>query len=390
MVAFVVSIVILLLVSKRSMTIGIFTAALFLGILTMSLMELITVILNVFLNKEYLLLATAVAMIPVIGGLLNVTGLLDSMIKNFKFGKKALLMFSPAILGLLPMPGGALFSAPMVEKTTSELSNVRKASINVWYRHILHLIYPLATALIIGAELAGIGTFVAVIYQAPLFIISLTFGYAFFLGKLRDNDDPRDASWIAFLKPLLIVLLAPAVDISLKLLLNLKYLATLIGVLSSLILTIALSKVDFKTLKDVSKKSRFWDFFLLILAIYVYQNVFIRSDVPYLLKRISFSPYLLLIVAGFALGFLTGRVSTPLIILIPIYLVKFGFMDPVSFAMMYYSTLLGYIMSPVHPCLVFTAQYFRVDSKKVIADLLAPTLASLVIGILLLFLLSLL
>ena len=389
MAAFLISILIILVISKKSITIGILVASIFLGVLTMPYDLLLTQTISVFTDVEYLMLATAVALIPIIGGLLNSTGLLSRMMENFKFSRKVLVVFSPAVLGLLPMPGGALFSAPMVEKATTALSNVRKSSVNVWYRHILHLIYPLATALIIGAELAGISIYTAIIFLFPTFIISLLVGLFLLLGKMKDSTKNGSAKFSEFIKPLLIILLAPILDWSLKTFLGLHYLATLIGVSASLILLILISKVDHQTLATSTKKAKPWDFFLLILAIFLYQRVFVNSGVPLFLKQVSFSPYLLLIVVGFLLGLLTGRISTPLVILIPIYFVKFGIMDPIAFAMGYYSIMMGYIISPVHPCLVFTAQYFNVDVKAVIKDLLPSSLVSLVIGVATLFLLTL-
>ena len=388
-IAFILSIIIILVISKKSLTIGIFVGALFLGLISIPVIEIARLTLFVFTNINYLLLASAVALIPIIGTLLNESGLLERMIKNFAFGRRALLMFSPAILGLLPMPGGALFSAPMVDKTASSIDGVRKTSINVWYRHILHLVYPLATALIIGGELAGLSIYVLAAYQTPLFLLAGSLGFIFLLRSVRENDVEKKYSWSEFLKPLFIILLAPLIDFSLKTLFGLGYLATFIGVSVALGFTIYYSNFDKKRIFNIARKSKPWDFFLLILAIYLYQSIFVSSGVPSIISGASFSPYILLILAGFSLGFLTGRVSTPLIILIPIYIVKFGAMNPISFAMLYYSTLLGYIISPVHPCVVFTVQYFKVDVKDAIIDLLPLTIASLLLGNFLLYGMSL-
>jgi len=388
--AFIISVIVILMVAKKSLTLGIFIGALFLGIISIPVNKILGLLISVFTNINYLLLASAVALIPIIGTLLNESSLLERMIKNFAFGKKSLLMFSPAILGLLPMPGGALFSAPMVDKTTSDINGVRKTSINVWYRHILHLVYPLATALIIGGELAGLSTYILAAYQTPIFILSASLGFLFLLRNVGDSDRNREYNWVEFFKPLFIILLAPLIDFSLKTLFGFDYLATFIGVAVALGVTLYYSKLDKKRILKITKKSKPWDFFLLIMTIYLYQNIFISSGVPEILKGLSFSPYLLLILAGFSLGFLTGRVSTPLIILIPIYIVKFGVMDPISFAMLYYSTLLGYIMSPVHPCLVFTVEYFKVNVKDAIIDLLPVTIISLVLGNFLLYVMSIL
>lgn len=389
-IAFILSVIIILAVSKKSITLGIFIASLFLGVITIPSDLLFSYVLSTFFNVEYLMLAIAVGLIPIIGGLLIKTGLLDEMIQNFKFSKKSLLIFSPAVLGLLPMPGGALFSAPMVEKATEDISAIRKASTNEWFRHIFHLVYPLATALIIGSELAGITTYIAAAYVFPAFVISFILGLLLLIKNVKDGKKNNSIKITQFLKPLAVLLLAPIVDMCLKIFFNMKYLATLIGVSASLLLLLWFSRNKAINFLEVSKKAKPWEFFFLIIAIFLYQTIFINSGVPDFFKDISFSPYILLIVAGFALGVLTGRLSTPLVILIPIYIVKFGIMAPITFAILYYSTMMGYIISPVHPCLVFTAQYFKVDVKIVMKDLALVTITSLIVGLLVLGALSLL
>lgn len=48
------------------------------------------------------------------------------------------LIFFPALIGLLPMPGGAIFSAPMVKAVSvnMKLGNEDKVVINYWFRHV--------------------------------------------------------------------------------------------------------------------------------------------------------------------------------------------------------------------------------------------------------------
>ena len=382
---FLLSIGVILVISKKSITIGILTASIILGVLTIPYMTLFELVFSVFTNAEYLLLASAVAIIPIIGVILNESGLLSEMIENFKFSKKALLIFSPGVLGLLPMPGGALFSAPMVDKTAEELTPVRKASINEWYRHVFHLVYPLATALIIGTELASLNIYVAIAYIFPAFLVAFILGLFFLLRVVPNNTNNASSNFFKFVKPLLVILAAPFLDFILKIAFGLRYLATFIGVSVSLLLLLYLSKPKVNLLPRQIKKAKPWDFFLLILAIFLYQTVFINSGIPIVFKFFNFPPYLFLVVTGFSLGVLTGRLSTPLIISIPIFVAKFGLMTPVAFAILYYATMMGYIISPIHPCLVFTAEYFNVDVRTVMKDLGAVTSISLVIGLIFLY-----
>ncbi|MHC4598676.1 MAG: DUF401 family protein, partial [Planctomycetota bacterium] len=61
----------------------------------------------------------------------------------------------PAIVGLLPMPGGALFSAPMVEAAAGDtkLTGNQKTRANHWFRHIWEYTWPLYPGIILAADI---------------------------------------------------------------------------------------------------------------------------------------------------------------------------------------------------------------------------------------------
>jgi len=88
----------------------------------------------------------------------------------------------PAIMGLLPSPGGARFSAPLVAETleNSAVSNQEKAFINFWFRHIWEPILPVLMA----AMLMGItpGHLAQMNWYIPLLMIVvgwvLVFGFS--------------------------------------------------------------------------------------------------------------------------------------------------------------------------------------------------------------------
>ena len=67
----------------------------------------------------------------------------------------------PALIGLLPMPGGALFSAPMVETACQgkEVSPEAKTALNYWFRHLWECCWPLYTRRGAGGQPATGGRF---------------------------------------------------------------------------------------------------------------------------------------------------------------------------------------------------------------------------------------
>ena len=148
---FFLALAVLLIVSRKNFAAAMFLGAFILAVFTIPFNEIARPFISAFTDPSTILLAIAVGLIPIIGGILKDTGQMDNLVKNMRIGKKAFLAVSPALLGMLPMPGGALLSAPMVEKAGEGVSKEKKCGLNVWFRHILFLIYPLTPALIVSS-----------------------------------------------------------------------------------------------------------------------------------------------------------------------------------------------------------------------------------------------
>ena len=115
----------------------------------------------------------------------------------------------------------------------------------------------------------------------------------------------------------------------------------------------------------------------------VFLNVLTSSGVPGLIETIQISPVLLCVIIGFLLGFATGRIQTPALIIIPIFVTKGWFMTAPVFAVMYFSIFLGYALSPIHPCVSLSMQFFDVEIKDFLKTISPPTLIGLVISLVL-------
>ena len=92
---------------------------------------------------------------------LRVSGALHDMVEALKrkfSGVKVLLAVMPAFLGLLPSPGGARFSAPIVEELSKsvEIDRNTKAAINFWFRHLFEFSSPIIPGMILACSIAGV------------------------------------------------------------------------------------------------------------------------------------------------------------------------------------------------------------------------------------------
>ena len=104
---------------------------------------------------------------------LNKTGRMERTITTLKSwfkSRKMLLAGLPALVGLLPMPGGAVFSAPLVASLDSpgELDAKQRVAINYWFRHIWEYWWPLYPGVILGIRYAELPAVTFFLIQIPL------------------------------------------------------------------------------------------------------------------------------------------------------------------------------------------------------------------------------
>ena len=60
-------------------------------------------------------------------------------------------------------------------------------------------------------------------------------------------------------------------------------------------------------------------------------------------------------------------------IIVPIYVAGAAAVTPGLFALIYVAVFFGYMISPVHPCLVVTSEYFHVPVREIIRRHAIPT-----------------
>ncbi len=377
-IGLVLSLALLFYVAQRNLFIAMFAAAAALGLIALSFENFLGQLLLTFSDPSVIALAVVVATIAMIGGVLQRSGGMGDLVKNMRIGKKAFLISSPALLGMLPMPGGALLSAPMVDEGGTELSGDNKAALNVWFRHVLFLIYPLAPALIASAKIAGLEVYGILPYLVPFFILTLFTGYYFTVRSAQERMGySGEFSLSGLLIPLSIILVAPLADLVLKIFMDLQVseYATLGGVLISFAGAVLAASYGPGTLVEVAKDMEPWNFSLIILGMFAFLNVFKASGAPEAIADLNIPLPVLLVLISFLLGFATGRIQAPASIVIPVFLARFGLssMPPLSFAITYFSIFLGYIITPVHPCVSISLNYFDTSLEAYLRRLIWPT-----------------
>ncbi len=389
-----ISLLLLLVISQKDLALGMFTAAVVMGLTTMSWRAFLVQVGVTFSDPSVLSLAGLVAIIAMVGGILEESGEMENLVSNMRIGKRPFLASSPALLGMLPMPGGALLSAPMVESSGGSLAGSTKAVINVWFRHILFLIYPLGPALIASAKIAGLSVYDTIPYLAPLFLISVLLGYFFLLRETSTQMEyADDFSARGLLIPLGVILLAPIADIVLKSVFSFSVpeYTTLIGVSLSFVAALFVSGYGPSELRQVTKKMEPWGFALIVLGMFTFLNVFQNSGAPEAIGSLAFPLPVLVVVIAFLLGLVTGRIQAPASIVFPIFLARqgVGTVPVLAFAVAYFSIFVGYAISPIHPCVSVSVEFFETSIGDYVKKIAPPAVVSmLVAGLLSIFFLS--
>lgn len=106
--------------------------------------------------------------------------------------RRIAMAVTPLLIGTLPMPGGAILSAPLVEAMDAGQKHEtdRLSATNYWFRHTLELVWPLYPSFILTTSLTGIPTLRLIAlnaYSLPiLFILGL-----FFILPASPTDSPK-------------------------------------------------------------------------------------------------------------------------------------------------------------------------------------------------------
>jgi len=386
--SFVIIIGIVMALSKYEL--GIILTIGSVGFAILAGVDILQSLINVLTDPSILSLIIIMTLIPILGGIMEESGLMIEMIQKMRISRKSSLMMIPALFGLLPVPGGALMSAPIVQQIDTEEDPNKKVAINVWYRHMLIMIYPLSSSLIIASILTNINLYILVLGLLPGLIVMWLIGYITLVKNVSPFPEQGERDLKRAFHNLLPILIAPIIDFIGRTIFNIPVpeLFLLGGLVLSIWLALRFGEMKFSSVKTISKKMRIWRFPLIIFSMFMFLEVFILSGAPEEISSVNLSVFLLILI-GFFLGFATGRIQIPISILIRIYIAQFAgiTMPLLDFIFIYTASFLGYLLTPIHPCVAYSTKYFETNFIKAVKILGKPILISfmLLIGLYWLF-----
>jgi len=401
-----IAFLIILIYKRVNLGIALNATALFLALLAVDLAKIPVVIYETTVDLPTVSVVLATFCIMLLSQLYKETGIIDRLsesIGRLINNPKAVLMVLPAVIGLLPVAGGALMSAPLVEKEAEKLQmkSDRKAYVNLWFRHTIFPVYPLSPVIITTTLLTGVSIPLIIMRQIPVAIVMAVVGYVIgfrntvLSGKKEQSaDQSRNRNLRDFLVSFSPILTTIAVAIALSLggvkLLN--GFDVVVAIIIGLIIMIAVTRLRFKVF---TKPFKTWGIYGITFAAYgafLLRNVMINVGISNVFSSFmtngSMDLVLFLAVAPAVLGLLTGSPAGGVAVSISILsgLLTMPFAPKVA-ALIYISSYLGYMIAPTHLCFTFTADYFKCSLGRMYRYVLPSFLVTFPIAILVYFLL---
>jgi len=299
---------------------------------------------------------------------------LSRIIKN----PKIVVSVLPAVLGFLPVAGGALMSAPLVDSEGEKLGlkPQKKAYVNLWFRHTIFPVYPLGQVLILTAALSEATISSIIIRNIPVVAVMVVVGYVIGFWKTPNPKSTLTGSepnhnfkdFLVAFSPILATIVV-AVGLSLTPYgLSKQGFDVLIATFIGLIVLIAISKTNLKTF---TKSLKGWGIYGITFAAYgafLLGNIIKATEISTIFESVvaSGNVDITLLLTGIpaVLGVLTASALGGVSIAMPI-LGGIMALSPRTASLIYISAYLGYVISPTHLCFAFTADYFKCHLGKI-------------------------
>ncbi|MGM0402269.1 MAG: DUF401 family protein [Thermodesulfobacteriota bacterium] len=351
-------------------------------------------------------LVVVVGLILVISRLLKDSGQLDRIVSRFGALSRDPRMVGaamPALIGLLPMPGGALFSAPMVDTAFCEtiLSKEKKTVVNYWFRHIWEYWWPLYPGVILAVGLLQVEIWQFMAVMLPMTGVTVLAGVVFILrpmgitagsGKAERNIKAL-GKFLREIMPIIVVVAVIALMAVITMTLRIMGFnialpggtAILPGLLAALIWVVRSNRIPLGRLWAAMTNREILPMVLLVVSIMLFKGVMtdshavshIRDElVSYrfpLIWIILLMPFLSGLVTGIAIGF----VGTSFPLIIPLF-PDGSPVEYLSYACLAYTFgYMGMMLSPVHLCFLVTKDYFRASLFRSYRPLALPVITVL-------------
>jgi uncharacterized protein len=352
--------------------------------------------------------AFIVAGLLVFSRMMRETGRIDRMVTLMRsiLRRPAVAMAAmPAAIGMIPMPGGALFSAPMVRAATggADVSGAQLSAINYWYRHPWEFWWPLYPGVILAMQLAdeqfGISQGLYILAMLPISLAMIIGGLWVFRGSHSDLHKSSEKAPAGAKRDLLGVMMPIWIVLGVFVAGKLaiwgvgkfvtlgdqwsfidKYITTIVAIAAALAWLAMSGRVSLKKLGGMFATLSVAKLVLVVTSAMVFMHALQKiqageamyGELNAMGVPIVVVVALLPFIAGFVLGIAIGFVGTAFPIVLPLVM---GTESPMAYVMLaYVFGHMGQMLSPIHVCQIVTLEYFDSSYRGIYPRIVPPAM----------------
>ena len=386
-VALLISILVVLLLLRFKLHAGIavFAGSIVLSLAVLPAADLPRVMLNALKDHSTLRLLGIVICALTMSRLMELKGLLVRLANALEtIGPRLAVHIAPVAIGLMPLPGGAVVSAAALKELVHRLglSAPQATYINFWFRHLCEFATPVYPGIIMAGVFLSVPLSFILLHLAPIWILMLVFGLAVSWRMLRHATPSPSGCSIP--TSVVVELFRSAWPVMLVFAL---VIAGLDAVPAFLVTVMALILQQRMSLADVDSGFKYGlepKILFLLYAVMLFKKVVDTSGAAQALfdeMQVMGMPHvIILVLLPLLIGFSTGLSSAMVGISIPLlspFIVPGGSVDGAALLLAYGAGGIGYLLSPLHLCLVLSADYYGAALSSVYRYLVPPALAVL-------------
>ncbi len=311
-----------------------------------------------------------------IAGLMKETGLLDSIVKGASaVGRRFSFAAVPAMIGLLPMPGGALVSAVAMKRKYMDEARLNPewaTFINHWFRHVWVPSWPLFQSIVITSSVFRIDPSLLVLHTWPITVLAILAGALVSYPLLRRvngrGGGSRAGDMVRGAWPfILLAVLVFGFRLSLLYALSL-----------TIVLLVVWTRPSYRACVGALKFASNYKIYVILLEALLFKNLLVESGAPremmttFLSRNIYVG--LLVYLVPFVLGLSAGGENFFAATAMPLLKDVISAGSAINWDLMllaYAGGYLGVMASPVHLCIVFTSDYYNAKMATALALVLA-------------------
>ncbi len=371
--ALFVSIFIILLLIKFEITIAVFSGAIFMAITTSP----DSIYLALSSVSTWRIIAIVIFAFS-IGYGMEVTKMLEKITESVEsFAGYFSLAVIPMLIGLLPMPGGALVSAVMIKDFVEKfkISPEKAVFINYWFRHVWVTFWPLYPNIVIamGILSASYSEIAGATY--PILLASIVSGIAIFGLRSRGGEQTHSkVRGLIYMYPVLLIVIFAIVTKDL-----------LVALIASFASIIIVNKA-YRKISEIFRKTVDFKIILLVIGVMIYKTAIETSGASqaFYEEVLTLSnPYIAGFTLPFVIAFATGIELSYTSVALPLLTSFTGTGNVIegNLFLVFLGGILGVLLSPMHLCLVLTAQYFKARLYMVYRYLIPAALLTMIISL---------